>query len=138
MLPLLRPTQKSNPGIFDDLFDAVSRYDEVKNQPAYNIKETAKDYQIEMAAPGFEKKNFNVDVNNHTLTISAERKEEKEDKGEEYYRRDFSVCNFKRSFELPDNVDEEHIQARYDKGIMNVVIPKTNPREEVNRKVNID
>jgi HSP20 family protein len=94
------------------------------NVPSANVSETGKDYLIEVAAPGLERKDFKVEVNNHTLTVSAEKKEERKDEKEGYSRREFSYNAFSRSFSLPDNVKEGNIDAKYQDGILKISIPK--------------
>ena len=93
--------------------------------PSVNIKETEGSFDVEMVAPGFEKGDFNIDLNNKVLTISSEKKEEKEEKdGEKYTRQEFSYQSFSRSFTLPETADDEKISAKYENGILSVSIPK--------------
>lgn len=94
------------------------------NVPTANITETPKEYKLELAAPGLERKDFNVEVDNHTLTISAEKEEEKKEKEGEYSRREYSFNSFSRSFTLPENVKDANIDARYENGVLKVSIPK--------------
>ena len=94
------------------------------NVPTANITETPKEFKLELAAPGLERKDFNVEVNNHTLTISAEKKEEKKEEKEGYSRREYSFNSFCRTFELPDNIKEGNIDAKYENGVLKVVVPK--------------
>ncbi|WP_027000120.1 Hsp20/alpha crystallin family protein [Eisenibacter elegans] len=93
--------------------------------PAVNIKEEADHFQLEVAAPGLQKEDFNIDLNKQVLTISAERKEEQtqEEQGK-YTRREFSYQAFRRAFNLPDTVDEEAISAKYENGVLYVHLPK--------------
>ncbi len=96
-----------------------------KNQtPAINILETEKEFKMELAAPGLEKSDFKLQVENNFLTISVEKKDEKNVEQENYRRREFSYQSFKRSFELPQNVAADSISAKYDNGILNIFIPK--------------
>jgi HSP20 family protein len=94
--------------------------------PAINVKETKDNYEVELAAPGMDKKDFKIELNGNMLTISSERKNEWEDKdGERYSRREFSYQSFQRAFQLPkDVVDEDKIEAKYDNGLLKLVIPK--------------
>ena len=94
--------------------------------PSVNIRETPQEYIIEVAAPGLLREDFKLEVDNHTLTISAEKEEETEEKKEKngYSRREYSYNSFSRSFALPENVKEGEIDARYDKGILTVKVPK--------------
>lgn len=102
--------------------------------PSVNVKETEDYFNVEMAVPGMVKEDFKVELNNSYLTISAEKKSEtenKEVKKEHYTRREFSYCNFSRTFSLPDVVENDKIEAKYENGILSVSIPK---REEAKPK----
>jgi len=100
--------------------------------PAVNIKESDESFLIEIAAPGLTKENFKVNLDRNRLVISSERREDKNESENEYYRREFSYQSFERSFTLPESaVDGEKITARYANGILLVTIPK---REEVKPK----
>lgn len=92
--------------------------------PTANVTETAKDYNIELAAPGLERKDFNIEVENHCLCISAEKKEEKKEKDGDFTRREYSFNSFSRSFTLPENVKDGDIDAKYENGVLRVTVPK--------------
>ncbi|MFZ6010819.1 MAG: Hsp20/alpha crystallin family protein [Bacteroidota bacterium] len=92
--------------------------------PAVNVKETEKNYEIEVAAPGRSKKDFNISSENGVLTISSEQREEKEQKEKEYTRKEFSYSSFSRSFSLPENANEEDINANYADGILKLQVAK--------------
>lgn len=96
-------------------------------QPALNIKESDKGFEIELAAPGLSKKDFDVTIDNGYLNISGKKSEEKEEKENDYTRREFNYTSFKRSLLLPENVKEEEIKANYDNGILKLTLAK---REE--------
>ena len=99
--------------------------------PSVNIRENDDNFLIEVAAPGLEKTDFSIEVNQGTLKISSEIKNENQLKEESYTRREFSYQSFCRSFSLPLTVDSDKIEAKYDKGILIVTIPK---REEAKPK----
>lgn len=101
------------------------------SHPSVNVKETDDNYIIELAAPGLEKKDFNINVENDYLTISAERKQENETKEENYTRREFNYSSFRRSFNLPKSVNADAIAANYTDGVLNITLPK---REEAKKK----
>ena len=97
--------------------------------PAVNVKETNDDFVIELAAPGMEKSDFKVNFKNNVLTISSEKKNESEEKNENYTRKEFSYQSFQRSFTVAENaVVGDKIAAKYNNGILNITLPK---REEV-------
>lgn len=93
--------------------------------PTVNISETPKNYLLELAAPGLEPKDFKVVVESHVLSISAEKKDEKKAKDNGYSRNEYFFNSFYRSFNLPENVTEENIVAKYKDGILKVNIPKS-------------
>ncbi|MFY9307826.1 MAG: Hsp20/alpha crystallin family protein [Bacteroidia bacterium] len=104
--------------------------------PAVNIKENAKQFTIEFAAPGFKKDDFKIQVEENTLNISAEKKEEKNEETEKFTRKEFSYNSFSRSFTLPQTVDANKIDAKYDDGILCLNISKkeeakTLPKKEI-------
>ncbi|WP_178984850.1 Hsp20/alpha crystallin family protein [Winogradskyella helgolandensis] len=99
--------------------------------PKVNIKETADAYLVEMAVPGLKKSDFNIDIDNQVLSISTEKSEENEQKGENYTRREFGYSSFKRTFSLPETVEEDKIKASYNEGLLNIHLPK---KEEAKQK----
>jgi HSP20 family protein len=130
----------SLPTMFDDFFTKdlfdwrTSNFSNTGSTlPAVNVKETADSYEVEMAAPGMNKEDFKIELDNNTLTISSETKSENEEKdGERYARKEFSYQSFQRSFQLAKEVvDSDNIQARYENGVLKLSIPK---REEVKQK----
>jgi HSP20 family protein len=125
--------------IFNDIFNhdwndmSLRNYSQTNTTlPSVNVKENPDEYEVEMAAPGMDKGDFKVEVNQGILTISSEKKIENEDQDKENYtRREFSYQSFCRSFSLPISVDSEKIYAKYENGLLKVVIPK---REEAKPK----
>ncbi len=101
--------------------------------PAVNVKENENEFLIDVAAPGLTKEDFTVNYDNGRLTISSEKKNEKEEKeGEKVTRREFRYQSFQRSFTVAGNVvDAEKIEAHYENGILHINLPK---REEVKPK----
>lgn len=102
--------------------------------PAVNVKEMDKSFEVEVAAPGFNKKDFSISVDNGLLTVSAEIKQEKEQKEDNYTRREFGYTSFSRSFSLPVNTNEEDIKAKYEDGILKLSIAKKNQPEAKTKK----
>ena len=100
--------------------------------PAVNVKETDDEFNIEVAAPGMTKKDFNIHFHNNVLTISSEKEDEKKEENGKYSRREFSYQSFQRSFTVAENtVDSDKITAKYTDGILTITLPK---REEVRPK----
>ena len=98
-----------------------------RSMPSVNIRETEKAYELEMAAPGYNKKDFNISIENNLLTVSAEKKEEQQKTEEHYTRREFGYESFSRSFSLPANTNEDDVRARYEDGILKLSINKKSP-----------
>ncbi len=128
--------------IFNDIFNhdwndwSLRNYSMTNTTlPSVNIKETDDNFEVQVAAPGMGKGDFKVEVNQGVLSISSEKKEEREedDSNIRYTRREFSYQSFCRSFSLPMSVESDKIVARYDNGILKVSIPK---REEAKPKPN--
>ena len=92
--------------------------------PAVNVSESEKSYEVELAAPGMKKEDFKVKVDNGALTISAERKEEKEEKKKNYTRQEYSYNSFSRSFTLPDDVKDDNVKAHYEDGVLKLSIAR--------------
>ncbi|HNP06632.1 MAG TPA: Hsp20/alpha crystallin family protein [Cyclobacteriaceae bacterium] len=102
--------------------------------PSANFAETDKEYRIELAAPGLKRKDFKVEMDNHTLTVSSEKEEEKEDVGDDYSRKEYSYNSFCRSFSLPENVNEDKVDAKYEDGVLIIHIPKKEVTSKKARK----
>lgn len=136
---LLVKNSNQLPSLFDrffegDLFDWNNRNFSNTNTtlPSVNIKEDSDRFTVEVAAPGFEKTDFKIELKHNSLTISSEKKVENEAKeGEFFTKREFSYQSFTRSFTLPQIADGDKIEAVYEKGILTVSIPK---REEAKPK----
>jgi HSP20 family protein len=115
----------------DNFFNGFNSGSRHTHSPAVNIVEDDKEYRIEVAVPGVARKDFSIDLNDDVLTISSEQKSDKKDENRRYMRREFSYSTFKRSFQLPDTIDQDHIKASHDAGILNIQLPK---KEEVVQK----
>lgn len=105
--------------------------------PAMNVKEHDKDYEIEFAAPGFTKKDFDVTIDGDMLNVCGEKSMEKEEKDEDYTRREFSYNSFKRTLKLPTNVNaDKKVKATYSDGILKLNLlkreeAKTTPKKKI-------
>jgi HSP20 family protein len=93
--------------------------------PAVDVAEKEKAYEITAELPGLSDSDIEVSLSNGTLTIKGEKKEEKEEKGKEYYLSERRYGAFQRSFQLPDGVDADKIEAAFRKGVLTVTLPKT-------------
>ncbi len=153
-MALLAPKHAKSliPTVFSDFFENESLFPSKwvnwmtdETIPAVNIKETESDYLVEMAAPGYEKSDFTISVENEMLRIRAhkedsndveppEEEEQKTDRSAQkeadkhnVHRREFSYRSFARSFRLPKDIVDDGVEARYEQGILSLRIPKKNP-----------
>jgi HSP20 family protein len=104
--------------------------------PSVDITETDTAYLIKGEIPGVNKEDVKVNIENGLLTMSGERRQEKEEKGKKLHRIERSYGSFMRSFRLPDNIDEAAVKAEFKDGMLNVTLPKTTqPR---NRAISVN
>jgi HSP20 family protein len=125
------------PNIFDDdFFPGLSN--RTSSMPAVNIKEDDKNYVLDLAVPGIDKKDLKIDINEDVLTISSETKTESEESKDGYKRKEFSYSEFCRSFYIPENVNREKIEANYKDGVLSVSLPKQEEeKNKITRKIEI-
>ncbi len=130
----------SFPMLFDDFFNrdlfnwGTNNFSGTNTTvPAVNIRETSEHYEVEVAAPGMSKEDFKVELDGNQLTISSEKTNQNEDSQDNRFtRREFSYQSFERSFTLhKDVVDLDRIHAKYENGLLQLIIPK---REEAKQK----
>ena len=132
MLPLVR-SRRNVPSLFDDFFGSnfwndLYERSGYKGTPGVNVYEGKDSYEIEVAAPGLEKDDFRIDLKDNVLTVSSERKEEKEKKeGNRVVCCEFNYASFSRSFQLPDGIDINKASAGHKNGVLKITLPK---REE--------
>jgi HSP20 family protein len=125
------------PMFFDDFLGDVFNTGKILNPteltmtaPAINIKESDTDYQIELAAPGMEKSDFKISIDQNLLSIFTEKREEKTENAEKFSRKEFGYMLFKRNFTLPEGkIEKDQIQAKYEAGILKVSLPKKQLQE---------
>jgi len=105
--------------------------------PAVDVSETDKAYEITAELPGMDEKNVEVKVANGILTIKGEKHGEKEEKQKDYYMRERSFGSFERSFQVPDDVDADKIEANFKKGVLSVTLPKSAEAEKAAKKITV-
>lgn len=105
--------------------------------PAIDLVEKDGAYEISAELPGLDEKNVEVRLSNHTLTIRGEKSEEKEDKQKDYYLSERRYGSFQRSFQLPDGVDADKIDAKFAKGVLTVILPKTAEAKKAEKKITV-
>ncbi len=129
----LFPTFNSNlndlfdmPFFNSPFFDTSSMWKDrsLSRVPATNISETDKEFIVELAAPGMNKNDFHVDVDNNLLEIKVEKEEKANIEKAQYTRREYDYSAFYRSFNLPETIQADNIKAEYENGILRVHLPK--------------
>ncbi len=111
--------------IMDEFFNDALSTRQSTFAPSIDVSETEKQYIIDVEVPGMDKKDIDLNVDNNTLTISGERKFEKEEDGKQYHRVESHYGSFSRTFTLPDNADIDTINASYKNGILNITVNKS-------------
>ena len=142
MLPVRRTTDSWLPEIFNDFFDNSWMARPTYTAPAINVIENEKEYDVELAAPGLDKEDFKIHVDEqNNLCIEMEKKaENKENKHHgRYLRREFSYEKFQQTLLLPDDVDADKIEARMEKVVLNIHLPKIEkvPKSEAVKQISI-
>ena len=115
----------------DSIFNWRNEINEGFRTPKVNIKETDEEFLVEMAAPGMKRDDFRIELDNDILVISSEIEDQNENRNNSYTRREFSYESFRRTFHLPNSVEAEKIKAKYEDGMLRLVIPK---KEEAKRR----
>jgi HSP20 family protein len=105
--------------------------------PAVDVVESEKGYEITADLPGMEEKNIEVKVTGGVLTMKGERQEEKEEKRQDYYLQERSFGSFQRSFELPESIDVDKIEASFKNGVLNVKLPKKAEAQKLAKKIEV-
>ena len=124
----VRVKQNYVPAFWDELFSDTS-FNSFFNErsistPAVNVIEDDKEFVIEVAAPGLDKEDFKIGVEDDMLSISSEKKVGKDESKSKYMRREFSYNSFRRRFQLPDSVLQDTISATHRQGILSIHLPK--------------
>jgi HSP20 family protein len=127
----LAKTESRFPAVFEDFFKPWNEWfgngnflGRVMKVPAVNVKDNKDNYTVSLAAPGLKKEDFRIDVEGNMLSISSEKEENKEEKEEKYTRKEYNYSSFCRSFNLPDEVKKEKIEAVYKDGVLTLTLPK--------------
>lgn len=123
----------------DDFFPATTTFNRsYNNSPAVNVEETDKEFIVNVAAPGIDKKDFNVNIDNNVLVISSNIETENEEKDNSYILKEYSYNSFSRKFSLPEDTDANKIKASHKNGILKINIPKVQVKVEKAVEVKIN
>lgn len=135
------PTRRDSRGLarrfFDDDFDTFFSN---RNPIKTDIRETATEYILDCDLPGFSKEDITISYDHNVLSLSAQKesgKDETDEETGEYIRRERSTSSFNRQF-LVQNVAEDQISAKFDNGVLTIVLPKADPEKDVSRRIEID
>ncbi|MEO6722527.1 MAG: Hsp20/alpha crystallin family protein [Ferruginibacter sp.] len=137
------PVAKTFDGLMNDLFNDLPATfgktfrEDVFSFPPVNIVEKGDSYQLEVAAPGLEKADFNIQLEGKILTISAAKKEEAKAETDKVIRKEFSSKTFKRSFTIDEKIESSSIAAKYENGILKLSLPKKEEVKAVSKEINI-
>jgi len=126
--------------VFRDSYSGADRDESLTTSsfaPAVDVYEDEHKVTLKIEVPGIDEKDIDVRVENNTLTVQGERKIEKEEKEENYRRVERQYGSFTRTFTLPQTVDTENVSANYDKGVLNVTLPKRAEAKPKQIKVNV-
>jgi HSP20 family protein len=138
-----KPAETRANSLFEEFFKNIpSRFfnDEfsgLNSSVPVNVKETDSAYLLEVVAPGMEKADFKVNVENNLLTVSAEKKAESKNEHERQVRKEFSYKSFARTFTLDESIDAEKIQGKYEKGILHIELPKKEQAKILPKEISI-
>lgn len=129
------------PSVFDDFFkpwnewfENGNKWGRAFNMPAVNITEHKDDYQVALAVPGLKKDDFKIDVAGNMLTISCEKEDTKEEKEKKFTRKEYSYSSFSRSFTLPEEINKEKIEAKYEDGVLKLTLPRKEEARKISAK----
>lgn len=140
MVKLHSPVQKNLNSFFDEFFNELPALGKTVNNlfsPAVNIVETSDAYHLELNAPGRNKEDFQISVDKGLLTISYEKKEEAKNENAKVVRREFSFQSFKRSFTVDEKINAEAIQAKYENGLLKLLLPKKAEQQQPVKTITI-
>ncbi len=140
MVKVHNPVQKNLNSFIDEFFNELPAFGKTVNNlftPAANIVETPEAYHVELNVPGRNKEDFNITVDKGLLTISYEKKEETKNEDLKVVRREFSFQSFKRSFNLDDKINAEAIEAKYENGLLKLLLPKLREEQQPVKSITI-
>jgi HSP20 family protein len=141
-LAINKPIERM-PFLFDDYFKPWNEWFDngnsnlwgtAMNIPAVNITEHKNEYEVSLAVPGMKKDDFKIDVEGNMLTISSEKEESKEEKDKKFTRKEYNYSSFSRSFTLPEEINREKIDAKYNNGILKISLPRKEEAKKLTAK----
>jgi HSP20 family protein len=137
------PFTRSFDGLMNELFNELpstigkTMREDVFGFPPVNILEKSDSYNLALSAPGFQKADFAIKLDGNILTVSAEKTNEQKIVPDKVIRKEFSTKSFKRSFTVDEKIEAGNIIAKYENGILNVVLPKKEQAKALTKEINI-
>ncbi len=134
---------KKLPGIIERFFGKKPR-EHQENQfytdmlPSVNISDGKKEYKMQIALPGFDKKDVNIELKNNCVILTSEKKYENEEKDKNWLRKEYSYSSFRRIFRLPEGTDENKIKAKMKNGVLSLTIGKKKEFVNENKKISVN
>lgn len=138
-----QPFERSFNNLVDELFTDLPVVLKNNVQPQWkgfvpvNIVETEKNYSLDVVAPGFEKADFKINLEQNVLTVSAEKKDELKQENNKHIRSEYKFSSFKRSFTLDEKIDAAGIEAKYVNGVLTLNFPKKEVVKPTAQEINI-
>ena len=125
--------------VFDNfIYSQLEKINSITHfDPAINVKEEDKCFEIEFAVPGKQKNEFLIEINNDILSVSLNDSKNKENKLQVYSLKEFSYESFLRTFNLSDNIDQKKISANYENGVLKIKLPKITIKKNIPRQIKI-
>lgn len=139
--------QRNMNSLFDDFFNNFGNFSLAPFEafgpsfgafnPQVDVSESDKEIKVSAELPGLDENDIEVSLAHNVLTISGEKKEEKEDKGKNYYRMERSYGSFQRAIPLPDEVETDKVEARFKKGVLTITLPKTAEAQKRTKRITV-
>lgn len=129
-----RPIDSLFGNIFGEFLNDFNKKDVLQTIPV-NVKETENSFELDVVAPGFEKTDFNISLDQDLLTISAEKKSHSIGEKEKTLRKEYSFKSFKRSFTVDNLIDATEINAAYVNGVLKLTLPKKQEAKQIKKQI---
>lgn len=124
--------------IFDNLIERNENFERNCYAPAANVSENKDSFAVDIAVPGIDKKDIKINLEKNMLSIASEIEEKKESKKTNFTHKEFSYSKFCRTFTVPKSVDQNKIKAKFENGILNIILPKKEEAKiEINKEIKI-
>ncbi len=125
-------------GLFTNLWaDDFLTAERAQFVPAVNLSEDETQYHVELSAPGFDKNDFKIELNDGILSVSGKHHTQTEAKEKNFTRKEFNFGSFQRSFSLPEEINQEAIDAKYENGILKIALPKKEESKKPAKEIKV-